>query len=201
MDESCLQGSSTLHVTNGWVVSHVTNGWLISQVNESCPMWMSHVAHGWVVPGQQHTLSHVANGWVMSQVNESCPAWMSHGAHEWVMSHVWPRNSRKNRGCQVMSLILSDVINATLLILSGVAHFEISLILSVILSDVAHFETSLILSIILSVVARFVTSCILSDVTNGWVMSRMYWVMLCMNESCRVWKNHNTRVTSKLSAE
>jgi len=117
MDESCLQGSSTLHVTNGWFMSHVTDGWVMSQVNESCPMWMSHGAHGWVVPGQQHILMHVTNGRVKSQVSKSCPSWMSHVATACVVSHVWSRSSRRNRGYQVMSLILSDVTNVTSLIL------------------------------------------------------------------------------------
>jgi len=42
------------------------------RVNESCHIWMSHVAYEWV----------------MSHMNESCCIWMSHVTYEWVMLHM-----------------------------------------------------------------------------------------------------------------
>jgi len=45
---------------------------LSSGENESCRIWMSHVACEWV----------------MSHVNESCRMWMSHVVYEWVIKYV-----------------------------------------------------------------------------------------------------------------
>ena len=44
----------------------------MSHMNESCLIWMSHVAYEWV----------------MSHMNESCLIWMSHVSYEWAMSHM-----------------------------------------------------------------------------------------------------------------
>jgi len=50
-------------------------------MNESCPIWMSHVPYEWV----------------MSHMNESCPICMSHVPYEWVMSHVnWTHTNDKH---------------------------------------------------------------------------------------------------------
>jgi len=48
-------GTSFLYLRNNYE-------WVMSHMNESCPLWMSHVPYEWV----------------MSLMNESCPLWMSH---------------------------------------------------------------------------------------------------------------------------
>ena len=84
-------------------------------MDESCPIWMRHVAYEWVMSHmnascQCHTLqdarwllldgwpcmdeschicmSHVTHSWVISHMNASCHIWMSHVKYEWVMSHT-----------------------------------------------------------------------------------------------------------------
>jgi len=90
---------------------HIYMGHDVSLMNESCPMWMSHVTREFVIPymkeschrGINHVnmnescqirMSHVTYEWDMSHMNQSSHTWMSHVTHvnlschtyEWVMS-------------------------------------------------------------------------------------------------------------------
>jgi len=53
--------------------------WVMSHMNESCPIWMSHVCIA---------ARCCVNEWVLSHVNVSCSTWMSHVPCDWVMSHM-----------------------------------------------------------------------------------------------------------------
>ena len=63
-----------------------------SHTNESCHIWMRHVAHEWVMSHINESChiqrSHVKYEWVMSHINESCHIQTSHVTYEWVMSHM-----------------------------------------------------------------------------------------------------------------
>jgi len=63
----------------------------MSHMNESCPIWMSHVSHEWV-------MSHTNDSCFIFHGNESCPIWMSHVPYAWVMSHM-PVISHGNEWC------------------------------------------------------------------------------------------------------
>jgi len=81
--------------------------WVMSHMNESCRIWMSHVAYEWVISHMNescHTwMSHVKYEWGMSHMNESCHIWRSHVMYEWVMSHT-------NESCHICIYICIYVI-------------------------------------------------------------------------------------------
>ena len=92
-------------------MSDVTYVWVMSHTNESCHIWMSHVAHEGVMSHMSQLQRLMQYEWVMSQIwvrhvthiHESCHIWMSHVTHmnescqigkshityEWVMSHMY----------------------------------------------------------------------------------------------------------------
>jgi len=74
--------------------SRVTYGWVMSHWDESCPIWMCHVASFYhlslsrVEESCHVWMSHVAYAWVMSHMNESSHIWMSHVTYGWAMSSM-----------------------------------------------------------------------------------------------------------------
>ena len=73
--------------------------WLVmSHLNESCPIWMSHVPSEWVM---SHLNESCPYEWVMSHMNESCPIWMSHVTYEWGMSHTDGSLSHMSASCHI----------------------------------------------------------------------------------------------------
>jgi len=68
-------------------MSYVRYEWVTSHMNESCPIWMSHVMSH-MNESYPIWISHVPCEWVMSHMNESRPIWMSHVTHDWVMLHL-----------------------------------------------------------------------------------------------------------------
>jgi len=95
--EICMKDSHT-----EWV-SHVIYNGVISRLNESCPMWMSHVTRDWFISHIQmfewkYVSRTVTLEGVMSHMKESCQLWTSHVVHvqKWQghadvcqRKHVW----------------------------------------------------------------------------------------------------------------
>jgi len=115
MNESCLTPPTnnpfihstkctrtrTLSYADKWAIDHGRCGsyeWVMSHMNDSCPIWMSHVPYEWVMSHVNEAcliltmneawMRHVPYEWGMSHMNEACPIWMRHVPYEWGMSHM-----------------------------------------------------------------------------------------------------------------
>jgi len=71
------------------LTSHVTHEWVMADMNESCDIWLSHVAE--VRMNESH---HTERN--VSRMNESCNTWTRHITHGQVMSHILSGVCSKN---------------------------------------------------------------------------------------------------------
>ena len=152
-----------------WVMSRVY--WVMSHVNESCPIWMSHVTH--MKESCPIWMGHIPYEWAMSHqihVMEECEwvwmgrgtYWGSHVPYEWVTSHIWMSHvpyewvmSHMNESCHINYMYWKSA-----------NEFE---------WDVAHIE---------GVMSHMNESC------PAWVSH-----VPCMSESRPIWMSHVTSNT------
>jgi len=71
------------HVTHEWVMSSYE--WVMSRMNESCHTYIHWSPSGVIrITESWLRMSHVPRKWVMSQIIESCLTWMSHFTHIYI---------------------------------------------------------------------------------------------------------------------
>ena len=73
-------------------IGHVAHEWVVSYMNESCHIWISYVTYECIVSYMNDSrnvwMSHVACEWVMSQRRESCHTLMNSVTHQWFTSLI-----------------------------------------------------------------------------------------------------------------
>ena len=136
MNESC-------HMYQ-WVMSHV---WMsqVASMNESCLVWISHVAYERVVSHLNESWSHVTHEWVVS--HESCHT------YEWVMSHIWMNHvayervvSRLNGSCHTwlgrLTRVMSHIWMSHVTHMNESCHTSIWVMSHIWMSHVTYMNVS-----------------------------------------------------------